>query len=117
MGEGLDEEAAGAGGGIEHRLAKARIAHGDHQPDDGARGIEFAGVARGIAHLAEHGLVERAEGVQLIGGGEVDAGHFVHHIAQEVAALHAVIDALENGGDHVAPVVAVRAGELAQVGE
>ena len=55
MGEGLDEEAAGAGRGIEHRLAKARIAHGDHEPD---------------------------EGVQLIGGGEVDAGHSVHNIAR-----------------------------------
>ena len=28
---------------------------------------------------------------------------------EQIAALHAVIDALEHGGDHVAAVVAVRA--------
>ena len=41
--------------------------------------------------------------------GEVDAVDLVDDVAQQVAALHAVVDALEDGGDHVAPVAAVRA--------
>ena len=47
----------------------------------------------------------------------MDAVHLVDDVAQQVAALHAVVDAAEDGGDHVAAVVAVGAGELAQVGE
>jgi hypothetical protein len=47
----------------------------------------------------------------------VDARHLVGHVAQQIAALHAVIDAAEDGRDHVATVVAVRGGEGAQVGK
>ena len=62
----------------------------DHEPDDGARGVELAGVAGGVAHLLEHGLVEMAEGVDLLGGGEVDAVDLVDDVAQQVAVDHAV---------------------------
>ena len=47
----------------------------------------------------------------------MDAGNFVDDIAQEVTALHAVVHALKNGGDHVPAVVAVGTGERAQVTE
>jgi len=69
----LDEEAACAAGGIEHGLAQARIGDGDHKADHGARSVELARVARGIPHLAQHGLVQRAERVQLGTGGEMNA--------------------------------------------
>ena len=117
MVEGLDQEAAGAGGRVEHGLAQARVGDGHHEAHDRPRGVELARVAGGVAHLAQHGFVECAQGVQLVAGGEVDAGDLVDDVAQEVAAHHAVLDALEDGGDHVPAVVAVRAGQAAQVGE
>jgi len=53
---------------VEHSLAQARIVTADHETHDGARGVELAGIARGIAHLAEHGSLERAQRVQLVAG-------------------------------------------------
>ena len=100
---GFDQEAAGAAGGVEDGFAQARVGDGDHEADDGARGVELAGIAGGIAHLAEHGFVQGAQGVQLVAGGEVDAVQLVDDIAQEVAADHPVLDALEHGGDDIAP--------------
>src|SRR5262245_58416382 len=41
--------------------------------------------------------------------------YFIDHIAKQIAALHAAIDALEDRGDHIAPVVTVRAGQATQV--
>ena len=66
-----------------------------------------ADFARGIAHLAEHGFAERAQRVQFVAGGEMDAGNLVDDVAQEVTALHAIIHALEHGGDDIAAVVAM----------
>ena len=63
---------------------------GDHEPHDGARRVEFAGIARRVAHLAEHGFVKRAESVNLVSGSEMDAVDFVDDIAQQIAARHAV---------------------------
>ena len=115
--EGLDEEAAGAGRRVEHRLAQARVRHGDHEAHDRPRRVELTGVAGRIAHLAQHGFVERSQGVQLVAGGEVDAGNLVDDIPEQVAALHPVVDAAEHGGDDVAAVVTVGAREPPQVGE
>jgi hypothetical protein len=115
--ERLDQEAAGAAGGVEHGLARTRVAHFHHEAHHRPRGVELAGVAGGVAHLPRHGLVERAEGVQLVARGEVDAVDLVDHVAQQVAAAHAIVHAAEDGRDHVAAVVAVGAGEPAQVGE
>ena len=69
------------------------------------------------AHLAEHGFVERAQRVQLVAGGEMNAVELVDDIAQQVAADHAVLHALEHGGDDIAPIVAVGTCERAQVTE
>ena len=115
--ERFDQEAAGAAGRIEHGFAELGIGDRDHEAHDGARRIELAGIARGVAHLAEHGFVESAERVQLVAGGEMDAVDLVDHIAQQVAVDHAVMRAFENGGDHIAPVVAVGALQAAQIGE
>ena len=67
----------------------------DHEADDGARRVELAGVAGGVAHLLEHRLVEMAEGVDLVAAGEVDAADLVDHVAQQVAVDHAVDRAFE----------------------
>ena len=112
--ERLDQEAARAAGRVEHRFAKARIGDRDHEPHDGARRVKLAGIARRIAHLAQHGFVKRAQRVQLVAGGEMNAVELVDDIAQQVAADHPVLHALENGGDDIAPVVAVGAGQRAQ---
>jgi hypothetical protein len=55
--EGLDEEPAGAGRRVEHRLAQAWVRHGDHESHDRPWRVELAGVAGRIAHLAQQGLV------------------------------------------------------------
>ena len=85
------------------------IGDGNHEADDGARGVELARVASGVAHFLEHRLVEMAEGVDFTGGCEVDTVDLVDHIAQEVAVDHAVDGAFEDGGDHIAAIAAVRA--------
>ena len=40
----------------------------DHEADDRPRRVELAGVAGGVAHLAQHRLVEVAEGEHLLLG-------------------------------------------------
>src|SRR5271165_6190923 len=55
--------------------------------------------------------------MQLIARREVDTADFVDDIAEQITALHTIIDALEDGRDDIAPVVTVRAGELAQICE
>ena len=78
--------------------------HGDDELHDGPRRVELAGIARRVPHLAEHGLVKQAEGVDLVLGSEVDFVDLVDDIAQQVAVRHAVDRALEDRGDHVAAV-------------
>src|SRR5262245_24982594 len=45
----------------------------------------------------------------------MDASNLVDDIAQEIAALDPVVYALEHGGNHIAPVVAIGTGDRAQV--
>ena len=90
MTERFDEKTAGAGGRVEDGFPQARVGDGDHEPDHRPRSVKLARIARSIAHLAEHGFVERAQRVQFIAGGEVDAVELVDDIAQQVATDHAV---------------------------
>ena len=113
----LDEEAAGATRGVEHGLAELRIGDIDHELHDRTRGVELAGIARRVAHLAEHVFVKAAKSVHLFAGGEVDAADFVDDVAQEVAGLHAVGDPLEHVGDDILPRLTGLGLESAQVGE
>ena len=62
MFEGFDEESAGARGRIKDRLAELRVNDGHDELDHRARRVEFAGIARRVAHFAEHRLVESARG-------------------------------------------------------
>lgn len=48
---------------------------------------------------------------------EMNARDLVDHIAQQVADLHPVVHDLEDGGNHVAAVVAARVRQRAQVAE
>ena len=115
--ERRDQKAAGAAGWIEEGFAQSWVGDGDHETDNSARGVEFAGIPGGVAHFFEHGLVEMAEGVDFVGRGEVDAVHFVDDVSQEVAVDHAVDGAFEDGGNHVAAVAAIGSLQAAQVGE
>jgi hypothetical protein len=115
--ERLDNHTAGATRRIEHRLTEARINDLHHEANDRARRVYLAGIARRIAHLAEHGFVERAKRVKLAAGSEMDAGDLVDDVAQQVAADHAILHAAKHGGDHIPAIVAVVAGEPAQVAE
>src|SRR5437773_3618539 len=88
--EGLDEKSTGAASRVEDHFAKPGVYHFNHEADDGARRVKFAGVAGGVAHLFEHGLVEMAERVNLVAAGEVNVADFVDHVAQQIAVDHPV---------------------------
>ncbi len=93
--DGGAEEAAGAGGGVEHLFAEPRIRHAGHQLGDGARGVEFA-LVPGIAELDEDGLVDGAEDVAVVAVVEVEAVELVDDLAHRVAGLHVVVRAVED---------------------
>src|SRR5690606_8566261 len=77
-----------------------------------------ARVAGGIAHFAQHGFVEVREGVDLLARVEVNAVDLVDDVAQQVAADHAVLHALEHVGDDLALAALLpAAGQPAQVGK
>ena len=118
MGERLDQEAPGAARWVEHGFPELGRRRLDHEAHHRARRVELTGIACRVAHFAQQGLVEAAEDVDLLGRVEPDAVHQVDHVAQQVAALHAVGEAPEHGRHHVAAVApAVVAAQAAQVGE
>src|SRR5580704_15965787 len=47
----------------------------------------------------------------------MNAADLVNHVPQQITTLHAVIHAAEHSRDHIPAIVAVRAGQLAQIGE
>ena len=89
----------------------------DDEADDRARRVELARVAGGVAHLAQHRLVEVRHGVDVVRGGEVDLVDLVDDVAEEVPGEHPVVGLLEHGGQHVAGVVAAGARQLSEVRE
>src|SRR5205823_6437993 len=115
--EGFGEKATGAGGRIEDDFAESRVDHRDNELHECSRRVELAILPGGVAHLLEHGFVKMAEGVNLVGGGEVDAVDLVEHVAQQVTVEHPVNRALEDGADHIAAVATSGTGEGAKVGE
>ena len=117
MAEGLHQKPAGAAGGVKDGLPQAGIGYRHHELHHRPGGVELPGVAGRVPHLPEHGLIEMPQGVDFIAGGEVDAVDLVDHIPQQIAADHAVDDAAEDPGDDVPAVAAVRALEVAQIGE
>ena len=87
---GLDKEAAGATGGVEHGLPELRLGDIHHELHDRARGVELAAISRRVTHLAQHVFVKAAKSVHLFAGSEVDAADFVDDVAKEVAGFHAI---------------------------
>ena len=114
---GFDKEATGAAGWVENRFSKAGINNFDHESDNGTRGIEFSGIACGIAHLFEHGFVQMAERMNLIRRIEVDAADLVDHISQKIPVDHAIDRAFEDGGDDITSVAPVRTLKVSQIGK
>jgi hypothetical protein len=60
------QKSAGTRRRVEHRFAKPRVSHSDHEAHDRAGRVELAGVPRRVAHLAKHAFVEGTERVQLV---------------------------------------------------
>ena len=77
--DGAGEEAAGAAGRVEDRLAELGVDHVDHELGDGARRVELAGVA-GALQVLEDLLVDVAEEVAVVGAVEVDLVDLVDHL-------------------------------------
>src|SRR5207244_3856476 len=57
------------------------------------------------------------ESVQLLAAGEVNLVDLVDDVPQQVARVHPIDGALEDGGDHVAPVTLSRTLERTEVGK
>ena len=98
---GLDQKAAGATGRVEQGFAQLRVHHLHHEAHHRARGIELASITCGIAHLAQHRLIQVRQRVGFFAAAKVDAVDLVDDVAQQVAADHAVLDALEDVGHHL----------------
>jgi|GEM_PF-686144 len=117
--EGFAEEAGRADGGVADGLADFRIHDRDDGSNERARGVVFAAVAPGVAHVFDLGFVEVREFVLLGLGREAEFVDVVDDLAQVVAALDAVFDLTEDFADLVFD--GVRAGglglEAVQVGE
>src|SRR6266496_5880718 len=113
----FDQKTTGATSWIKNRFAKFRLGDRNHESDDWTRRIKLSGIARGIAHLAQHGLVERTERVQFLARTKMDSRNFINHIAQQIAAEHAVISAFKNRCDYVATITTVASAQASQITE
>ena len=94
--ERLEEKTAGAARRVEYHFTELWINDFNNEADDGARRVELAGIAGGVAHLLEHRLVKMAKGVDLVAAGEVNIADLIDHVAQQVAVDHPVDRAFEN---------------------
>src|ERR1035438_5910206 len=116
--ERLDQESASATCRIEHGLAKPRIRHFHHEPDQRSWRVELAGIASGVTHLLQHRLVEMTEGVNFFRGTEVYTVDFVHDLPKQEATVHPVNHTMKDVRNHVPLILAaVRSSELTQVFE
>ena len=115
---GFDQKAAGAAGRVQHGLAQARVGHSDHELHNRTRGIELTRITGSIAHFAQQGFVQPAQGVDFVRRIKMNGVNQVDDIAQQITALHAVGQALKHGGDDVAPLPSGGiATQSAQIGE
>ena len=106
--DGAGQDAAGAAGGVQYRLAQLGVSHVHHELGDGAGRVVFARVA-GVLEVAEDLLVDVAEQVPVVGAVEVDLVQRVDDLPHEGAGLHVVVGILEHGLDHEATGVGVGA--------
>ena len=85
-----DQEAAGAGGRVQHHAVQLGVGHVDHELGHGARGVVLAGVA-GALQVAQDLLVQVVEQVAFLHRVEVDLVDLVDHLADQRARLHVVV--------------------------
>ena len=93
--DGGGEEAAGAGGGVEHAFAEAGRADGGHELGDGAGGVVFA-LGGGVAQPAEDVFVDGAEDVAVVGVVEIEAVELVDDLPHGHAGLHVVVHRIKD---------------------
>jgi tRNA isopentenyl-2-thiomethyl-A-37 hydroxylase MiaE len=106
--EGFDEEAACTASGIQDDVAKLRVDLLGHEANHWPRRVELARVARGVAHLSQHRLVQVRHRVDVVTRCEVDLVDLVDNVAKEVPGQHPVVGLAEHRCDHVPRVVGSR---------
>jgi hypothetical protein len=99
--ERFAEEARRSAGAVIDALADLRFHHLDHRADQRARGVVFAAVAPGVAHVLDLGFIEVRELVLLGLRTEAQFVDVVDDLAQVVAALDLVLDLAEDFPDLV----------------
>lgn len=117
MAVGFDQKAARAAGRVEDRFADLRADDVHHESHHRARRVYLARIAGGVAQVAQQGFVQSAEGMDFVRRIKVDAVDQADDVAEQIAALHAVGQPLEHGGDDIAAFAPGVAAQAAQVGE
>ena len=113
---GAGEEAAGAASGVDEDLAGLGIEAVRHELGDGAGGVEFPGVSRGL-EVAKDFLVNVAEVLALLEAVEVDVLELVDDLAELLAAAHVVVTAIEDFADDAGAAVVFPECEVLETGE
>ena len=93
--DGAGEEAAGAAGRVEQRLAGFRVDHPRHEGGHGARRVVLARVA-GRLQVIQDLLVDVAEVLAFGQVVEVDTVDLVDDLPHQLAGLHVVVGILEH---------------------
>jgi hypothetical protein len=96
--DGAGQEAAGAAGRVEERLAGLRVNHLHHEGSHGAGGVVLARIA-GRLQVVQDLLVDIAEVLALGQVVEVDAVDLVDHLTHELPGFHVVVGVLEHIAD------------------
>lgn len=94
--KGLHQESCRAYCPVVNGLANLGCNHLDYGFDQGARGVVFAAVASGVAHVFDLVLVEVAHFVLFYVGAEAQLVDSIDDFPQVVAALDAVFELAEN---------------------
>ena len=117
VGQRTGQEPAGAAGRVEQGFAGLGVDAVGHERCDRARGVVFAGVARGL-QIVQKLFVDVAEMLALGQVIEVNGVDFVHHLAHELAGFHVVVGVLEHVAHDAAAIVRPAGGpEVFQGGE
>ena len=98
--DGAGEEAAGAAGGVEHRLAELRVDLVDDELRDGARRVVLAGVARALEVGEDAARRCRRTAWRSAALVEVDLVELVDDLPHQRAGLHVVVGVLEDAANH-----------------
>ena len=101
------QKSACTASGVKHAFAKSRVHDFRHDFGDGSRGVEFTVVARTL-QVSQQSFVNVAEQVAVFGYVEVDFIEFIHHLTDDGAVFHVVVDAVEDVANKNSALVASR---------